>query len=300
MNAVLSSAWQEDGPSRASLRLALVITRCSARARSCSWPHKRVSSMVLASWRTWRGLVAPSPVLCVVDRLSMRNGVMLMAGSAALALAYTGGSVGKLVVMYSINVFVTFSLSNLAMVRFWIKHRSDHAKWLRHLFAHLVGLALCMTILVITVLEKFAEGGWVTLVATGAIVALCFAIKHHYRLVVRALKKLDEDLPSPPEVEIARVTVPGSPNVAFAGGPTEGLFEHHSSRDPDPKKPVAMLLVGGYSGLGRQLSSRFFACSRTIRRRRFRQCRRRRLGIVQRSRSSRCAGTAHTREPSSV
>jgi hypothetical protein len=119
------------------------------------------------------------------------------------------------------------------------------------MFAHIAGLALCLTILVITILEKFAEGGWVTLVATGTLVAVCFAIKHHYQLVVRALKKLDEDLPSPPEVDSAPLIPSSTVGAAFSDGPIEGLFEHHTARDPDPKKPVAMLLVGGYSGLGR-------------------------------------------------
>ena len=80
-------------------------------------------------------------------------------------------------------------------------------------------LALCLTILAVTVLEKFAEGGWLTLVITGALVALCFAIKRHYGLVVRALKKLDEDLPSPPEVEIARVSRSGLSQRRLCGGP---------------------------------------------------------------------------------
>src|SRR5260370_36283688 len=52
----------------------------------------------------------PHRFAALSERLSMRNGVLLMAGSSLAALLYTQGSVGKLVVMYSINVFVTFSL----------------------------------------------------------------------------------------------------------------------------------------------------------------------------------------------
>jgi amino acid transporter len=63
------------------------------------------------------------------DRLAMNNGIALMAASALGALIYTHGDVSKLVVMYSINVFLTFSLSNLAMTRFWIKHRAEHPSW---------------------------------------------------------------------------------------------------------------------------------------------------------------------------
>ena len=54
-----------------------------------------------------------------------------------------------------------------------------------------------MTILIVTVLEKFAAGGWLTLVVTGVLVALCFAIKRHYGRVVDAIRRLDDELPDP-------------------------------------------------------------------------------------------------------
>ena len=203
-----------------------------------------MANMATDSW-------LPHRFAALSDRLSMRNGVMIMAAAALGALLYTKGDVAKLVVMYSINVFLTFSLSNLAMARFWIRHRAEHADWRRHLFAHLVALALCATILVITVLEKFVEGGWLTLLVTAALVVICFAIKRHYGLVIRALRKLDSDLPSPPEVEdvFTLGAQPGDDSLPFES--KHGLMEHHGGRDPDPEKPVAILLVGGYSGLGR-------------------------------------------------
>jgi amino acid transporter len=204
------------------------------------------------------------------DRLSMRNGVAIMAAAAVGALFYTRGDVGKLVVMYSINVFLTFSLSNLAMSKFWLRHRREHARWGRHLCAHLLGLALCATILVITIIEKFSEGGWVTLFLTALLIVLCFGIKRHYGFVTSALKKLDLELPSPREVETllaassaalargalhapqpARAAAAPGPGEAFAPMGTQGLLEHHAAQDPDPSHPVAILLVGGYSGLGR-------------------------------------------------
>lgn len=197
-----------------------------------------MANMATDSW-------LPRRFAALSDRLSMRNGVMLMSFAAFAALAYTRGDVSRLVVMYSINVFLTFSLSNLAMVRFWVRHRRVDRSWARHLVAHVAGLALCVTILGITVYEKFTEGGWLTLLVTSALIAFCFWIKAHYERVVAALRRLDEDLPSPPEI----VAPPST--GAFASGPTVGLAEHHGARDPDPKKPVAILLVGGYSGLGR-------------------------------------------------
>jgi amino acid transporter len=112
----------------------------------------------------------PHRFAALSDRLSMRNGVLLMSGAAFAALVYTRGDVSKLVVMYSINVFVTFSLSNLAMSVFWIRDRKEYPDWYRHLPAHLVALVLCVTILVITVYEKIAEGGWLTLLLTALLI----------------------------------------------------------------------------------------------------------------------------------
>jgi amino acid transporter len=204
-----------------------------------------MANMATDSW-------LPHRFAALSDRLSMRNGVMLMAAAALGALIYTRGDVSKLVVMYSINVFLTFSLSNLAMARFWIQHRAEHqAEWKKHLFAHLVALALCATILVITILEKFIDGGWLTLLVTAVLVVACFAIKRHYGSVVNALRKLDSDLPSPPEVEEALALLAQKPTEDAPFEDHHGLMEHHTNRDPDTEKPVAILLVGGYSGLGR-------------------------------------------------
>src|SRR3954469_10705545 len=161
------------------------------------------------------------------DRLTMQNGVLLMGGAGFLMLLYTHGAVTALVVMYSINVFLTFSLTQAGMVRYWFARetRKRHRDWKSHVWIHVVGGALCITILVITVAEKFGEGGWLTMVATGALLALCLAIKRHYLSVARRLKRLDSILDALPRGSI--------PDLAI-----------------DPKKPTAVLLVGSYSGLG--------------------------------------------------
>jgi amino acid transporter len=161
------------------------------------------------------------------DRLTMQNGVLLMGGAGFFMLLYTGGKVDALVVMYSINVFLTFTLTQAAMLRYWLQHdtRMKHRDWSHHLGIHVVGGALCAIILVITVFEKFREGGWVTVVATSALIALCLSIKRHYNGVFLRLKRLDQILEALPR------------------GPAPTLI-------PDRKKPTAVLLVGGYSGLG--------------------------------------------------
>jgi uncharacterized membrane protein SirB2 len=180
-----------------------------------------MATMATDSW--W-----PHRFAALSDRLTMRNGVMLMSIAAAAALFYTGGEVSHLVVMYSINVFITFSLSNFAMVVYWKRHRVGDESWWRHLLMHVAATMLCVLILGITVLEKFAEGGWLTVVITVAVIALCLEVRRHYRLVSKAIKRLDNALPGP----------------LLAG--------HTVQSPPDPEHPLAIVFVGRYSALGRR------------------------------------------------
>ena len=65
----------------------------------------------------------PQRFASLSEQLTMKNGVFLMGLSAAIALIYTRGDVSRLVVMYAINVFVTFTLSNISMMKFWFQKR---------------------------------------------------------------------------------------------------------------------------------------------------------------------------------
>jgi amino acid transporter len=181
-----------------------------------------MANMAVDSWM-------PHRFAALSERLSMQNGVLIMGGTSVAALLYTHGDVSKLVVMYSINVFLTFSLSNFGMSKFWIQHRNEHPSWYRHLPVHLVGLTLCVTILIVTCIEKFGDGGWLTLVITGLLVIACVAINRHYERVVVAIRRMDVELPDP-------------------------LSEQAESPEPlviDARQPVAILFVGRYGGLGR-------------------------------------------------
>ena len=170
----------------------------------------------------------PHSFSALSDQLTMQNGVLLMGGTSLLMLMYTRGSVDALVVMYSINVFITFSLSQAGMVRFWTMEetRKKHPDWQKQIRIHLIGFVLCFGILVVNVVEKLTEGAWLTVVVTGTLVSICLVIKHHYRGVVARLKRLDEVL---------------------GGLPTSGPSKELALQ---PSKPTAVLLVGGYSGLG--------------------------------------------------
>jgi amino acid transporter len=178
-----------------------------------------MANMAVDSW-------LPHRFAAFSERLTMQNGV-LMVGTAALALLiYTNGSITALVIMYSINVFLTFSISEFGMSRFFIKHRKKEKFWKKHLSVHLTGLILCVTILAVTVFEKFLKGGWLTLIITSAVIVLCYFIRKHYTRVQKDKEKFDELL----------TTIP--------------TYGETNTEPVDPKEMTAILLVNGYNGFG--------------------------------------------------
>lgn len=103
----------------------------------------------------------------------------LMGAGALGILTWTHGDVSVLVVLYSINVFITFSLSLLGLCRHWWTSRYDVDGWKLRLLLSFIGFAVTGGILIVTVVEKFA-GGWLTLLITGLLIALCALIRRHY------------------------------------------------------------------------------------------------------------------------
>ncbi len=178
-----------------------------------------MANMAVDSW-------LPHRFASFSERLTMRNGILMIGILALTVLFYTHGSISTLVVMYSINVFITFSLSEFGMSRFYIKNRKIVPKWKRQLCIQLTGLIFCLTILSITIFEKFSEGGWLTLLITSLLILLCYIINSHYSKVKTQLKRLDEILGKMPQSD--------SINIA-----------------PVNKNDMtAILLVGGFNGVG--------------------------------------------------
>jgi len=168
----------------------------------------------------------PRRFAALSERLAMQNGVILMGTAAFILLLYTHGSITALVTMYSINVFVTFSLSQFGMTRFFLKNRNKDKNWKKHILIHIIGLIVCLTILLVTVYEKFGEGGWVTLLITSMVIGLCYMIRSHYNKVKSGVRKLEEMLSDLP------TNLP-------------------SNNEPvDPKDMTAILLVSGFNGFG--------------------------------------------------
>jgi amino acid transporter len=114
------------------------------------------------------------------SRLVTQNGILVMGIAALLILIWSNGAVSLLVVLYSINVFLTFSLSLLGLSLHWWRDRRGVRTWKRKLAMSLLGLSVTAGILIVTLVEKFTEGGWVTVLITSLVIGLCLLIRRHY------------------------------------------------------------------------------------------------------------------------
>ena len=177
----------------------------------------------------------PTRFATLSDRFVTHNGVLLMGGASLLLMAAARGSVDFLVVLYSINVFITFSLSQLGMVRHWWAERGKEAKWKRKISINGVGFLLTTFILITLSVVKFFEGGWITLVVTGLLVAVAVLIKRHYNQTALDLRHLDE------LAAVVNMDKQDSTRPATDSKPAPEM---------DLKAKTAVVLVNGFNGLG--------------------------------------------------
>jgi K+ transporter len=132
----------------------------------------------------------PKRFASLSDRLVTMNGVLLMGIGALIMMVISRGSVALLVVLYSINVFITFTISQVGMVKHWWEMRGKNVPWKRKLSINGIGLILTSFILVSVIIIKFKQGGWATLLITGLLVLLAVNIKRHYFRTAVKLQKL--------------------------------------------------------------------------------------------------------------
>jgi amino acid transporter len=159
------------------------------------------------------------------DRLVTKNGVLLMGIAAFGILLWSGGEVRLLVVLYSISVFLTFTLTLLGLAVYWWRHRTARGWFLRLLLTGW-GVVITTSILGVMLVARFGEGGWIAILVIGALVAGCMLIYRHYEKVGRQLNELDEILMHLP------------------------VATHEQAPGIKEGEPAAVFFVSSYRGLG--------------------------------------------------
>ena len=215
-----NAPWLDDGALIIVLALEAGLLLVAANTGFLGGPAV-LANMACDSWM-------PHQFRNLSSRLVTQNGVILMAVAAIIVLLITLGSVSVLVVLYSINVFLTFTLSLAGLVRYWWKHRDD-ARWITRLALSLAGLSVCAGILAVTTIEKFVEGGWITLIITGLVIAVGAAIRRHYDTMAKSLARAEEHYAAPTGHFAARPRLdPTRPTAAFIIGRSRSGLVHAS------------------------------------------------------------------------
>lgn len=178
----------------------------------------------------------PAQFALLSERFVTQNGILLMGVASLILMVSSRGSVKFLIVLYSINVFITFLLSQAGMVRHWWNERKITKGWRKKILINGIGLILTGFILCSVVIIKFQEGGWLTIFITGSLVALAVIIKRHYKQTLMHLKRLSN-----------LINVAETAKLDYA---QDSLAAEATMLKSEPLAKTAVILVNGYNGLG--------------------------------------------------
>jgi amino acid transporter len=138
------------------------------------------------------------------DRLAFSNGIIFLAGAATVLVIAFGAEVNRLIQLYIVGVFVSFTLSQTGMVRHWNRLlargpvQAERRRMRRSQAINLFGLVMTGSVLVVVLITKFTEGAWIAIAAMVTIFVLMQAIRKHYDRVSAELvpRETDTVLPS--------------------------------------------------------------------------------------------------------
>jgi hypothetical protein len=225
----ITEGWGPLGPAFVTITLLSEAVFLFAAAQTGFLSAPRVLSYM--SMDRW----FPQQFSLLSERFVIKNGLVLTGAAALLTLILTHGSVRFMVVLYSINVFITFTLSQLGMVRHWARERGQNHAWRKKIAVNGIGLVLTVFILISMIVLKFSDGGWITIFVTGALMLVAGAIRRFYRRTQKQLTHLDG------LVQVVEAT--RSENHRGATG---------RRRRPryNPRARTAVILVSGFNGMG--------------------------------------------------
>lgn len=133
-----------------------------------------MANMSLEEW-------VPKRFRWLSSQLVKQKGILFFDVAALIILLISGGSVDLLTVLYSINVFITFSLTLFGMSRYFWRHRDKHSNWFGSWSLSVVAFIICVVILCVGIITKFDLGGWLTLLVTFVGILICWGIRYQYR-----------------------------------------------------------------------------------------------------------------------
>ncbi len=127
------------------------------------------------------------------DRLAFSNGIIMLAGAASALILVFDAQVTKLIQLYIVGVFISFTVSQTGMVIHWTRllrtttDRAQRRQMMRSRIVNTIGLTITGGVLVIVLVTKFVKGAYLTLIAMALLYLLMVAIRKHYLAVRKEL-----------------------------------------------------------------------------------------------------------------
>ncbi len=169
------------------------------------------------------------------DRLAYSNGILILAFMAIALIVAFDAEVTRLIQLYIVGVFVSFTLSQLGMIRHWTRHlrtETDPAarrRMYRSRAINTFGLGMTAVVLVIVLVTKFLAGAWIAILAMGTFFLLMQSIRKHYDNVGRELLVEADDQVLPTRVHaivlVSKVHKPTMRALAYAKAGRPNVLE---------------------------------------------------------------------------
>jgi amino acid transporter len=144
-----------------------------------------------------RDRFVPRQFATLGERLVFSNGILVLAGFAALLLALFGGETHALIPLYAVGVFISFTLSQTGMVRHWWRERT--AGWRHRLAINGVGATATGVVTLVIAATKFSHGAWIVVLVIPILVTAFVMMSRHYEDVADSLSL--QGLEPPPELQ---------------------------------------------------------------------------------------------------
>jgi len=187
------------------------------------------------------------------DRLAYSNGIIVLAFLAIVLIVAFDADVTALIQLYVVGVFVSFTVSQLGMLRHWTRHLriekdpATRVRMMRSRVINAIGLTMTATVLVIVLLSKFTNGAYIAIIAMAVLFVMMKLIRRHYDAVARETALVEgEDRILPSRVRavvlVSKLHKPTLRALAFAKAARPSSLEALTvSVDPEETERLVQL-----------------------------------------------------------
>ena len=149
----------------------------------------------VASFLARDGFV-PRPVRNRGDRLAYSNGILILTVLSVALLVVFRGDTHALIPLYAVGVFLSFTLKQASMVRYWLRRRQPG--WVAGVSVQGVGATVTGLVMIVIAVTKFTHGAWIVVVLIPLLVVAFVTVRSHYDQVARQLSIDGPGIAEPP------------------------------------------------------------------------------------------------------